>query len=220
MGKYRNFIGDLHKSTKRNYLERMINDKAECMKVAREFDHSFWDGDRKFGYGGYKYIEDRWMPLAEQLINTYSLKEQSSVLDVGCGKGFVLYELKKIIPSLKISGFDISTYAINNSKKEIKDNLFVHDAGLQFPYEDKKFDLVISLATLHNLKIDKLYLSLSEMQRVSKNGYLMVEAYRNELELFNLQCWALTAECFFDDKEWKWIFGQAGYFGDYEFIYF
>jgi hypothetical protein len=48
----------------------------------------------------------------------------------------------------------------------------------------------------------------------------MVESYRNEKELFNLQCWALTAQSFLDEKEWQWLYKEYGYKGDYEFIYF
>ena len=220
MSMERKFIQALHNSTKRNFIERMMNEKVQCMNEARKFDKSFWDGDRKFGYGGYKYIKDRWKPFAENLIATYSLNENSKVLDVGCGKGFVLYELKKIIPNITIIGFDISSYAIDNSNENVKDNLFVHDAGNKYPFEKNEFDLVFSLATLHNLKINKLFTSLNEINRVSKSSYLMVESYRNNEELFNLQCWALTAECFFDKDEWIWIFKKSGYSGDYEFIYF
>ena len=220
MGSEKNFIQKLHNSTKRNFVERMMNEKVKCMNEARKFEDSFWDGERKFGYGGYKYIPERWKPFAQNLIDTYSLNENSKVLDVGCGKGFVLYELKKIIPDISICGFDISNYAIKNSHEEVKNKLFVHDAGENFPFEKNDFDLVFSLATLHNLKISKLFNSLREIERVSKQTYLMVESYRNNEELFNLQCWALTAECFFDNKEWAWIFEQTGFSGDFEFIYF
>ena len=48
----------------------------------------------------------------------------------------------------------------------------------------------------------------------------MVEAYRDETELFNLQCWALTCESFFRPDEWIWMYNEWGYNGDYEFIYF
>ncbi len=220
MGSEKNFIQQLHTSTKRNFIERMMNEKVKCMNEARKFDYSFWDGERKFGYGGYKYIHDRWKPFAQNLIDTYSLDENSKVLDVGCGKGYILYELKKLIPKITISGFDISAYAINNSHEEVKNRLFVHDAGENFPFKDNEFDLAFSLATLHNLKIKNLYNSLNEINRVSNKSYLMVESYRNNEELFNLQCWALTAESFFDKDEWMWIFEQSGYFGDFEFIYF
>ena len=78
---------------------------------------------------------------------------------------------------------------------------------------------MISLGTLHNLRLFELQTALQEIERVGKNKYVMVESYRNEQELFNLQCWALTAEAFFDTAEWIWLYRHFGYTGDYEFIY-
>ena len=220
MGKLLNIVQRLHRSTKRDYLERMNNHKVYCMNIARKFGFHFWDGKRNFGYGGHKYILDRWSAVADLIIKKYRLKNNSKILDVGCGKGYLLYEIKKKLPTAEVIGFDISTYAINNSKPEISLNLFVHNAKNKFPFEHNKFDLVISLACLHNLKIFDLVKSLKEIQRVGKKSYVMVESYRNCKELFNLQCWALTAESFFDPKEWEYIFHMSNYEGDYEFIYF
>ena len=142
------------------------------------------------------------------------------MLDVGCGKGFLLYEMKLLQPELEITGFDISLHGLENAKDEIKPDLHKAKAEDKFNYEDNAFDLVISLGTLHNLRIFNLRHALSEMNRVAKQQYMMVESYRNEQELFNLQCWALTCELFFDTEEWIWLFEQFGYSGDYEFIYF
>ena len=220
MGVLKNFVNPLHKQTKRNYVERMNNEKIKCSKIAKKYEKEYWDGDRKFGYGGYKYIPGRWKDIAQKLINTYKLKSGSSVLDVGCGKGFLLYEMKLLLPDLKISGFDISKHALAETKVEIKEDLFIHRAQKPYPFKDKQFDLVISLGCLHNLKIFELELALKEIERVGKQGYIMLESYRNENELFNLQCWALTCESFFNQKEWIWIYEKFGYKGDYEFIYF
>ena len=85
----RNFISKLHKSTKRNYLSRMINQKVKCMKIAKKYGKDYWDGDRKYGYGGYNYIPGRWKSVAKSLIRTYKLKKNSKILDVGCGKAFL-----------------------------------------------------------------------------------------------------------------------------------
>ena len=104
----RNFINPLHQKTKRNYIERMNNEKIECSKVAKKYEQEYWDGDRKYGYGGYKFIPGRWKPVAQDLISTYNLKSGSKVLDVGCGKGFLIYEMLQIEPELDIVGFDIS----------------------------------------------------------------------------------------------------------------
>ena len=220
MIKLLNFITDYHLSTKRNYFERMFNQKIECMQVARKFEKDFWDGERKYGYGGYKYIPGLLRPLAEKIIQNYKLSNSSKILEVGCGKGYLLFEIFQILPEIKIFGFDISEYAINNSKEEIRKNLFVHKAESEYPYDDHSFDLVICINTLHNLEIDKLEKSLSEIDRVGINKYLVVESYRNEKELFNLQCWALTAKAFFSKNEWEWLLKKFGYNGDYELIYF
>lgn len=220
MGKLLNIVSQLHTSTKRDVLYRMNDSKIECMKIAKQYSFEYWDGDRRFGYGGYKFIPGRWKPVAERLITEYNLKPGSKILDVGCGKGFLLYEMLCLIPELDIVGFDISNHALENAKEEIKPFLFKYKAQDPFPYGNNEFDLVISLGTLHNLKIYELKVALSEINRVSKSSFIMVESYRNEEEMFNLECWALTAESFFSVSEWIWLYNEFGYHGDYEFIYF
>jgi ubiquinone/menaquinone biosynthesis C-methylase UbiE len=220
MGTLVDYVTSLHTSTSRSYIERMNDNKVECMIEAKKYGKDYWDGDRKFGYGGYKYMAGRWKPVAEILINKYNLTNDSSVLDVGCGKAFLLYEMKLLLPGLKINGFDSSEYAVLNCKQEIKANILKHEAEKPYPFKDKEFDLVFSINTLHNLKIFDLKPALNEMQRVGKNGYLCLESFRNEKELFNLECWALTCQSFYSPDEWIWIYKNFGYNGDYEFIYF
>lgn len=219
MGKELYLFNKLHKKTSRKYIDRMIDDKIECMTKSKEYGYDYWDGDRRFGYGGYKY-DGRWKEIAEDLIKKFNLTGKSKVLDVGCGKAFLLYEIKKILPDVIIKGFDISSYAIDNAKDEIKEHLFIHKAQDSYDYGDNEFDLVISLGTLHNLKIYDLKRAVQEIQRVGKSKFIMVEAYRNDTELFNLECWALTCESFFRPDEWIWLYDEWGYNGDYEFIYF
>ncbi len=220
MGKELNIVTALHQATSRKYIDRMIDDKVNCMIKAKEYEYDYWDGDRRFGYGGYKFIEGRWKPVAESLIKNYKLNNDSSILDIGCGKAFLLYEIKKILPNIKVKGIDISKHGISCAKENIKSDLIIHRAEEELPFNDKQFDLAISLGCFHNLKIFELKKALKEMERVANNGYLMLESYRNELELFNLQCWALTCESFFEKDEWIWIYKNFGYNGDYEFIYF
>lgn len=219
MGKLINIVTPLHKATSRVYLGRMQDAKIECMRIARRFGVDFWDGDRRYGYGGYKY-DGRWAVVAEKLIATYDLSTTARILDVGCGKGFLLYELKKLLPDADIVGFDISEYALANAKEEIRDRVFIHQAQQPYPFGDKSFDLVISLTTLHNLQIFDLKTALREIERVGVKKYITVEGYRNEAELFNLECWALTCASFHTPQEWIWLFNEFGYTGDYEFIYF
>ena len=216
----KNFITNLHKSTKRKYLARMMENKVACMKESKKYGKNYWDGNRRYGYGGYKYIPLRWHNVAKKIISQYKLKAGSKILDVGCGKGFLLWEMLQIEPNLKIYGFDISRYAIQNSFKHKNLKLFIHKAQKKFPFKKNYFDLVISLGTLHNLNISDLKISLQEIERTGKKKYIMIESYRNNKELFNLQCWALTCDSFFSKNEWEWIFKEFKYKGDHELIYF
>jgi len=221
MGRELDFFTKIHEATNRDVISRMTLEKPLCMKIAKQYGQEFWDGDRKFGYGGYKYIPGRLSGAARAFIDQYGLTSSSKILDVGCGKGFLLYEIQRAVPGIKIFGFDVSSYALDNAHPQLDAELLVHDAASHFPYADDFFDLVISIATLHNLRIAGLKNALQEIERVSRSGkYIMVEGYRDEKELFNLECWALTAESFFHKDEWIWIFNEFGYVGDYEFIYF
>ena len=219
MGQLQNFFTPLHKKTQRDYGGRMMDAKVECMLKAKEYEYDYWDGDRRHGYGGYKY-DGRWKAVAEQLIGVYGLDDNSKVLDVGCGKAHLLYEIKQLLPKAELCGFDISRHGIADAPEPIRDSLSVYRAQDAYPFGDKAFDLVISLGCLHNLRLFELQTALAEVERVGQQKYVMMESYRNEEELFNLQCWALTAESFLDTAEWIWLFRKFDYTGDYEFIYF
>jgi len=219
MGELLHVITPLHKKAARNYVERMVNDKVRCAEVARQYEFDYWDGDRKYGYGGYHY-DGRWAVVAKALADQYRLPPDAKILDVGCGKGFLLYELKKLLPQATLVGIDISEHALKDAKEEVRPFLRKLRAQDKYPFADKEFDLVFSNTTLHNLYIFELKHALKEIERVGRNKFVCVESYRNPHELFNLQCWALTCETFFTPKEWTWYFDECGYSGDYEFIYF
>ncbi len=220
---YVDFMSVVHKSTKRDYLAR-VNDpdfpKAKAAALARQWGYDYWDGDRRICYGGYRYIEGRWEKVARMMAEHYGLKAGDKILDVGCGKGFLLYDFTKVVPGIEVFGLDISEYAVENAKEEIKDRIQVGNA-ISLPYPDRHFDLVISLTTLHNLHNYDLDKALREFERVGKkNKYLCVESYRNEAEKANLLYWQLTCEAFNTPEEWDWWFKHTGYTGDHSFIYF
>jgi SAM-dependent methyltransferase len=219
MGHLLNLVTPLHKRTKRDYLARMVDDKVHCMLKAKEYERDYWDGDRRYGYGGYRY-DGRWKPVAQHLIDHYELRATARILDVGCGKAHLLYELKQLLPEADVTGFDISRHGLADAPEAIRPHLFRYRAQDAYPWGDRHFDLVLSLGTLHNLRVFELESAVREIERVGRQKYIMVESYRNELEQFNLQCWALTAEAFFDTAAWIWLYRHFGYTGDYEFIYF
>ena len=217
------FMSVLHKSTQRDYLAR-VNDpefpKSKAAELAKKFDHHYWDGDRRICYGGYRYIEGRWEKVARAMSEHYPLPKKPKILDVGCGKGFLLYDFLKVIPDAEVYGIDISDYAISNSKPEIRDKI-QQGSATHLPWPDSTFDLIISINTLHCLKAYDLFPALQEIERVGKkNKYICVESYRNEQEKANLLYWQVTCEAFNTPEEWYWWFKQTGYTGDHSFIYF
>ena len=220
MGRLLTIGTPLHKMTERDYVGRMMDAKVHCMLKAKEYEFDYWDGDRRYGYGGYKYIDDRWKRVAQPLIDIYGLKPDARILDVGCGKAYLLYEFKQLLPEAEIVGFDISRHGLADAKEDVREHLFLYRAQDVYPWDDDCFDLVVSLGCLHNVRLFELETELREIERVGKNKYIMVESYWDEQELFNLQCWALTAEAFFDSAEWIWLYRHMGYTGDYEFTYF
>jgi ubiquinone/menaquinone biosynthesis C-methylase UbiE len=220
---YIDLMSAIHKSTTRDYLAR-VNDrdfpKAKAAALAKKFDFDYWDGDRKICYGGYRYMEGRWEKVARAMALQYGIKPGDRILDVGCGKGFLLYDFTKVIPGVEIYGIDVSQYAIENSKEEVRDRLQLGSATA-LPWEDNSFDLVYSINTLHNLHNYELDPALREIERVGKqHKYICVESYRNEVEKANLLYWQVTCEAFCTPQAWEWWFRQTGYTGDHSFIYF
>ncbi len=211
------FITPLHISSKRDYLARMNAEKPANMRVAKQFNADYWDGDRKFGYGGFKY-DGRYKSVAEAMVKHYGLKPNDKVFDIGCGKGFLAYEFK--LHGLEAYGCDISAYALAQAANILTNIALMKAQDLMF-YADESFDFVYSVNTLHNLNYADLKQAIREMVRVSRDKmYICVESYRTEEELCNLQCWALTCASFYTPDDWLQIYEDCGYKGDYEFIFF
>jgi len=201
--------------TKRNLKERIQQKTESVRRVAREFGFEYFDGDRNHGYGGFFYDAKYWSGVVQDIITEYGLDSDSRVLDVGCAKGFFLFDLKNALPGIEISGIDISSYAINSALPEIKSCLTVGSAS-NLPYPDNYFDFVISVNTIHNLDLNDCKKALTEIERVSKGfSFVTVDAYRNEEEKRRMEAWNLTALTMMSDSEWKVFFKDAGYTGDY-----
>jgi len=219
---YVDLMSVLHKATKRDYLAR-VNDpeypKAMAAELAKQWGYDYWDGDRRINYGGYRYMEGRWEKVARAMVEHYGLKSGDRVLDVGCGKGFLLYDFTKVLPGIEVCGIDVSQYAIENAKEEVRDRLTVGNAT-SLPWPDEHFDFAYSINTLHNLHCYDLDKALRELDRVGKKKYLCVESYRNEVEKANLLYWQVTCEAFNTPEEWAWWFRHTGYTGDHSFIFF
>ena len=201
--------------TKRDVKGRGAEKTEEDRAIAREFGKEFFDGDRKHGYGGFNYDPRFWHPVIPTFQRQFGLTSSSSVLDVGCAKGFMMHDMAELIPGITVKGVDISEYAIKNAIGDMKSHVLVANAK-DLPFEDNSFDVVISITTIHNLDRDDCTLALKEIERVSKgNSFVTVDAYRNEEEKEQMHAWNLTARTFMHVDEWKAFFKDVGYSGDY-----
>ncbi len=201
--------------TKRNVDERGATKTEEDRAIARKFGKEFFDGDRKNGYGGFSYSPRFWRPVIPTFQQHWKLKAGSSVLDVGCAKGFMMHDMAESIPGITVKGIDISDYAIANAMEDMKPHVQVADAR-KLPFPDKSFDVVISINTIHNLELDDCAQSLREIERVQRKGaFVTVDAYRTDDEKRRMYAWNLTAKTIMSVDEWVAFFRKVGYTGDY-----
>ena len=201
--------------TKRDPKSRGATKTEEDRALARRFGKDFFDGDRRHGYGGYNYHPRFWQPVIPTFREHFGLTGNSSLLDVGCGKGFMLHDAAELIPGLTVRGIDISEYAIENSMEGMKPFVSVADAKA-LPFPDNSFNVVISINTVHNLDREDCAQALREIERVSRGkSFITVDAYRNDEEKELMVAWNLTARTMMHVDAWKRFFDDVGYTGDY-----
>ena len=204
---------DLYPHSNRPVEERGKLITEEHRRIARQFGKEFFDGDRLYGYGGHFYHPHFWQATVRKFRDYYQLAEGSGVLDVGCAKGFMLHDFTEI--DMPVAGIDISEYAIENSMESVKPFLRWGDAK-ELPYEDDSFDLVITINAVHNLPLEECKQALREIQRVSrKYAFITVDAWRNDEEKKRMLQWNLTALTYMHVDDWKRLFEEIGYTGDY-----
>lgn len=207
-------LHDIRHKAVRDYNKRAKEKTPEVIQTAKQFGKDFFDGDRGYGYGGYKY-DGRWKSIVKRMKEYYRLPETAAILDIGCAKGFMLHDFKELMPDVTIAGIDVSEYAIENAMNSVKPYLKIASAE-KLPYPDKSFDLVISINSIHNLSLERLKNALWEIQRVCRgNSYITVDAWRNDEEKKNLYKWVLTAETMMHVNDWEKLFKEVGYTGDY-----
>ena len=199
----------------RKVMERGADKTEEDRAVARKFAEEFFDGDRRHGYGGFTYSPRFWQPVIPTLQEHFGLTSESSLLDVGCAKGFFMHDLAELIPGISVSGVDVSQYAIEHAIEDMRGNVQVADAQA-LPFDDDSFDVVISDNSIHNLELDQCAQALREIERVSRGGsFITVDAYRSEAERDRMMAWNLTAKTILSAEDWVQLFADVGYTGDY-----
>jgi SAM-dependent methyltransferase len=193
-----------------------LNNKEANRALAMQFGYEYFDGPREQGYGGYSY-DGRWQAVAKRLIEKYQLHAESTFLDVGCAKGFLMHDLQEACPGLKAYGLDISEYAKEKALPSVAGNITIGNC-LSLPFPDNHFDCSVAINTIHNLDVDGCKQAIRELIRVTKhksNIFIQVDAYCNEDEKSHFETWMLTAKTYLQPHEWEALFKETGYAGDY-----
>ena len=199
----------------RNLKERLENKTESDREIARRFGRQFFDGDRRYGYGGFNYSPKFWQPVIPTFVDHWKIEAGFKLLDVGCAKGFMLYDFLQIVEGIEVAGIDISEYAIEHSISPIADFVQVADAK-NLPFGDNSFDGVVSINTIHNLEVEECFQAVREIERVSRGkSFITVDAYSNSQEKERMMAWNLTAKTILSIENWKTLFNDAGYSGDY-----
>ena len=204
--------------------KRPIEDRGNLVTdidraVARKFDVEYYDGDRLTGYGGYGYSPRFWTDTVAHIVDVYSLSNVSKILDIGCAKGYMMYDLSLLIPEAEIKGVDISQYAKDHAIEPMKENIVVSNAN-NLPFPDDYFDLVIAINTLHNLPLIDCKQAFREINRVTKNNsFVMNDAWKDDKGKRAMLKWNLTALTYMSCDEWLNFFKEVEYKGDYYWFF-
>lgn len=208
-----NLLSKLPRSS-RDINRRHSAKTPEKVVIAKEFGEAYFDGPREVGYGGYRY-DGRWLPVAEDIIRHFGLKPGDRVLDVGCGKGFLVKDLMKVYPGLEAFGLDISEYALMHCEPEVVGRLHLGSAD-RLPFPDGSFSAVISINTIHNLRRPGVVRALREIERLSPGrSFVQVDSYHTPEQRALFMKWVLTAEFHDYPQGWLKAFAEAGYTGDW-----
>ena len=210
------FVQDKKRNISRTLSKSL--DVLEWLSIWEDSD-VYFDGDRNYGYGGYQY-DGRWSEVVRVIYDFYKLNKNSSLLDVGCAKGFLVHDYNNSHLVGDAAGIDISLYALIQGKRTgMKGDFFCGNATC-LPFNKGEFDLIFCKDTLHNiLSKDELITAIREIERVGKSSWIIVAAYNTNSQKKIIDKWATFATSYFSVTEWHEIFKDAGYSGDYDWFH-
>lgn len=202
-----------------NLKIRYINKNSRTIKnriIATYKDKEFYDGNRNNGFGGYKY-DGRWKLIADRIFNIYKLKKNAKILQIGCDKGFLLYDIKNKYNKVEVRGIENSKYAISKAPKIIKKNI-IHSNFINLPFKSNYFDFIIAIGPVYSLNLTDAIRCLKEINRVGKGkSFITLGAYETEKEFNLFKYWTLLGSTILSKAEWKTVLRHVKYKGDYKF---
>ena len=147
----------------------------------------------------------------------YKLNSKSKVLEIGCKKGFLIHDLKKLIPGIRCVGVEDHLYPISNCKKEVKKFLKFSNFT-KLPFKNNSFDCVIAISSIYTYNFGDLLKIFKEINRVSKSNKNLVTlaSYKNK-RFRKIINWTTLSTVILQEKDWIKLFKYTKYNGDYFF---
>ena len=178
-------FGYFKSSTNRKLKPATIKKKILAWKKNK----AFYDGSREDGYGGFKY-DGRWLKILPKIIKRYKLNSSSRVLEIGCKKGFLVHDLKRLVPGISCTGIEDHLYPIKKCKKEVK-KFIKYSNFTNLPFKKNSFDCIIAISSIYTYNFGDLLKIFNEIKRVSKNDKILITlaSYENTRDLEKLLNW-------------------------------
>ena len=202
-----------HKGASSSASRKEVFDKIKSSPIDistsyNSFGYDYFDSiHTSRGYMGYKY-DGRFAAESALVIKNYQV---SYVLEVGCAKGFLLYEFFK--HGCSVIGVDISDYARQHAPREIKDHIYA-DIN-QVPVEIRpSIDFVILKDVLPHLTLQQIKFLLHFLNtNFSGIRYVYVELFsaENSVEADSLMTWDPTNQLGKPVEGWVEILSQFNF---------
>jgi len=206
-----------NKKSNKEIRKKLLKSRTIKRKVlANELDFDYYDGDRKNGYGGFKY-DGRWKIFLKKIIKRYNLNKNSKVLDISAKKGFFMHDLTLLLPGIKVFGVEDHKYPIMNSMKSVRNNIKFLNSFCDMNYKKDHFDFVHAHNAIYRYSFKDLIKIIRIISKISKKSHITIPAYDNNKERLKFYDWTLHGGVLLKKNKWKQLFNEIGYNGDYYF---
>jgi ubiquinone/menaquinone biosynthesis C-methylase UbiE len=125
----------------------------------------------------------REISLAENVIKVLP-KSFETAIDIGCGDGYLLHEIKKEFSDAQLYGLDLTQGRILTTKQNVPSSHLLRADIVSLPFPDNAFDVVICSELLEHLTNYKE--AIDELIRITKKKLILTVP--NELRLVHVLC--------------------------------
>ena len=157
----------------------------------------------------YQYTHP-YFNIEDEVIRLHSLRDDESLLDVGCGTGKLLLKTAELFPNARLVGLDISEGMFQAAQKRVREgglNISFQTGDVQhIPFLDNSFDGVVAMHMLYHAP--DIHQALAEMARVVKpDGMILITANsmksRTKLRLLKAQAAVVLGREIFTDPNMR-----------------